>query len=33
MLITWGYYFKVGALLTFPVLFIPLSALALRLSL
>jgi len=31
--ITWGYYFKVGALLTFPVLLITLSALALRLSL
>lgn len=33
MLITWGYYFKVGALLTVPVLLITLSALALRLSL
>ena len=31
--ITWGYYFRVGALLTFPVLLITLSALALRLSL
>lgn len=31
--ITWGYYFKVGALLTFPVLLATLSALALRLSL
>lgn len=31
--ITWGYYFKVGALLTLPVLLITLSALALRLSL
>ncbi|WP_339449692.1 arsenic transporter [Pseudomonas sp. EA_5y_Pfl2_R50] len=31
--ITWGYYFKVGVLLTFPVLLITLSALALRLSL
>src|SRR5690606_7816872 len=33
MRITWGYYFRVGILLTFPVLFITLSALALRLSL
>lgn len=32
MHITWGYYFKVGVLLTFPVLLITLSALALRLS-
>lgn len=31
--ITWGYYFKVGALLTLPVLVTTLSALALRLSL
>jgi len=33
MRITWGYYFKVGAVLTLPVLLITLSALALRLSL
>jgi len=33
MRITWGYYFKVGILLTLPVLLIPLSALAWRLSL
>ena len=33
MRITWGYYFKVGILLTPPVLLITLSALALRLSL
>ncbi|MGF6391501.1 arsenic transporter [Pseudomonas plecoglossicida] len=31
--ITWGYYFKVGILLTLPVLLFTLSALALRLSL
>ncbi|MDD2093085.1 arsenic transporter [Pseudomonas guariconensis] len=31
--ITWGYYFKVGILLTLPVLLVTLSALALRLSL
>ena len=33
MRITWGYYFRVGILLTLPVLLITLSALALRLSL
>ncbi|AGI24277.1 arsenical pump membrane protein [Pseudomonas sp. ATCC 13867] len=33
MRVTWGYYFKVGILLTLPVLLITLSALALRLSL
>jgi len=31
--ITWGYYFKVGVVLTVPILFITLSALALRLGL
>ena len=31
--ITWGYYFKVGALLTLPILLVSLSALALHLSL
>ncbi|MGE8150214.1 arsenic transporter [Pseudomonas vancouverensis] len=31
--ITWGYYFKVGVVLTVPILLITLSALALRLSL
>ena len=30
--ITWGYYFKVGAVLTMPVLLVTLAALALRLS-
>ena len=30
--IGWGYYFKVGAVLTMPVLLIALAALALRLS-
>jgi arsenical pump membrane protein len=30
--ITWGYYFRVGVVLTLPILFITLSALALRLS-
>ncbi len=33
MRITWGYYFRVGILLTLPVLLITLSALALRLGL
>jgi arsenical pump membrane protein len=30
--ITWGYYFKVGSLLTLPILLVTLAALALRLS-
>ncbi len=33
MRITWGYYFRVGILLTLPVLAVTLAALALRLSL
>nr|ABF22612.1 ArsB [Brucella tritici] len=32
MTITWGYYFKVGIVLTVPVLFVTLAALAMRLS-
>jgi len=32
MTITWGYYFKVGIVLTVPVLFVTLAALAVRLS-
>jgi len=31
-IITWGYYFKVGIVLTVPVLFVTLAALAIRLS-
>jgi arsenical pump membrane protein len=30
--ITWGYYFKVGIVLTVPVLFVTLAALAIRLN-
>jgi len=33
MAIGWGYYFKVGIVLTLPVLLVTLAALALRLSL
>ncbi|SEO46926.1 arsenical pump membrane protein [Nitrosospira multiformis] len=32
MRLTWGYYFKVGIVLTLPVLLVTLAALALRLS-
>jgi arsenical pump membrane protein len=30
--ISWGYYFRIGILLTLPILLVTLSALALRLS-
>jgi len=33
IVITWGYYFRVGIVMTLPVLFVALAALALRLSL
>ena len=33
MKITWGYYFKVGIVLTLPVLMVTLAALSIRLSL
>ena len=32
MTITWGYYFRTGIVMTLPVLFVTLAALALRLS-
>ncbi|MEN4793684.1 ArsB/NhaD family transporter, partial [Pantoea agglomerans] len=30
--VSWGYYFRVGIVMTLPVLFVTLAALALRLS-
>jgi arsenical pump membrane protein len=33
MKVTWGYYFKVGIVLTMPVLMVTLAALSIRLSL
>ena len=32
IVITWGYYFRVGLVMTLPILFVTLAALALRLS-
>ncbi|MCD0229845.1 arsenical efflux pump membrane protein ArsB, partial [Enterobacter hormaechei subsp. steigerwaltii] len=32
MTVTWGYYFRTGIIMTLPVLFVKLAALALRLS-
>jgi len=33
IVISWGYYFRVGVVMTLPVLLVALTALALRLSL